>query len=121
MDVPLFPAPPVFEDVTIPLSDVPDVAILPRASAFVVPSVYERYAVFEPVHKRFSCTGKRRRTCRNLIHPQTTFIKEDTHRGITEFRVKMMEHRANNGEKDDDDDVVYSIGRYDLETLESRF
>ena len=119
MDVPLFPQPPTIGGVATPtpttLSDVPSVATLPRIPVYVaasVPRVRERYAV--PL--RFpSDTRKRRRVCRNLVHPRiktAALVKDAAHRRITELCTRMMEHRAKEYEgDDDDDDVVYGIGK----------
>ncbi|KAG5348263.1 TWK7 protein, partial [Acromyrmex charruanus] len=114
MDVPLFPQPPTIGGIATPtptlLSDVPSVATLPRVPAFVAASVpCERYAV--PL--RFpSDTRKRRRVFRNLVHPRiktAALVKDAAHRRITELCTRMMEHRANKYEGDDDDDVVCGI------------
>ncbi|EGI64077.1 PREDICTED: potassium channel subfamily K member 6-like isoform X2 [Acromyrmex echinatior] len=114
MDVPLFPQPPTIGGIATPtltpLSDVPSVATLPRVPAFVASSVpCERYAV--PL--RFpSDTRKRRRVFRNLVHPRiktAALVKDAAHRCITELCTRMMEHRANKYEGDDDDDVVCGI------------
>lgn len=107
MDVPLFPQPPAIGGVTTSLSDVPSVATLPRVLASV-PSIHGRYAV--PL--RFpSSTKKRRRIVRNLVHPRVktaALVKDVARRRITEFRMRMTEHRAKGD--DDDDDVVCGIG-----------
>lgn len=113
MDVPLFPRPPAIGDVTAPLSDVPSVATLPRVPTFVaasVPSIRGRYAV--PL-RASSGTKKRRRACRNLVHPRVktaALVKDATRRRVTEFRMRMTEHRAKDDEGDDDDDVVCGVG-----------
>ncbi|KYN31829.1 TWiK family of potassium channels protein 7 [Trachymyrmex septentrionalis] len=125
MDVPLFPQPPTIGGVATPtpttLSDVPSVATLPRIPVYVaasVPRVRERYAV--PL--RFpSDTRKRRRVCRNLVHPRiktAALVKDAAHRRITELCTRMMEHRAKEyeGDDDDDDDVVYGIDITDTPT-----
>ncbi|XP_071573297.1 uncharacterized protein [Temnothorax nylanderi] len=118
MDVPLFPRPPAIGGVTTPLSDVPSVATLPRVPASVatsVPRVRGRYAV--PLRSS-SDTKKRRRICRNLVHPRVrtaALVKDAARRRITEFRMRMTEHRAND-EGDDDDDVVCSIDITDTPT-----
>ncbi|XP_024869546.1 potassium channel subfamily K member 10-like isoform X1 [Temnothorax curvispinosus] len=118
MDVPLFPRPPAIEGVTTPLSDGPSVATLPRVPAPVatsVPRVRRRYAV--PLRSS-SDTKKRRRICRNLVHPRVrtaALVKDAARRRITEFRMRMTEHRAND-EGDDDDDVVCSIDITDTPT-----
>ncbi|XP_011057006.1 PREDICTED: potassium channel subfamily K member 6-like isoform X1 [Acromyrmex echinatior] len=121
MDVPLFPQPPTIGGIATPtltpLSDVPSVATLPRVPAFVASSVpCERYAV--PL--RFpSDTRKRRRVFRNLVHPRiktAALVKDAAHRCITELCTRMMEHRANKYEGDDDDDVVCGIDITDTPT-----
>ncbi|KYQ49018.1 TWiK family of potassium channels protein 7 [Trachymyrmex zeteki] len=111
MDVPLFPQPPTIGGVATPLSDVPSVATLLRVPTFVaasVPRVRERNAV--PL--RFpSDTRKRRRVCRNLVHPRiktAALVKDAAHRRITELCMR-MEHRAKEDEEDDNDDVVCDI------------
>lgn len=114
MDVPLFPRPPAIGGVTTPLSDVPSVATLPRvpvSAAASVSRVRERYAV--PLRSS-SGTKKRRRVFRNLVHPRVktaALVKDAACRRITEFRMRMTEHRAKDDEGDDDDDVVCGIGR----------
>ncbi|KYN20480.1 PREDICTED: uncharacterized protein LOC108760846 isoform X2 [Trachymyrmex cornetzi] len=123
MDVPLFPQPPTIGGVATPtltpLSDVPSVATLPRVSAFVaasVPRVHERYAV--PLRSPAG-TRKRRRVCRNLVHPRiktAALVKDAAHRRITELCTRMIEHRAKEDEGDDDDDVVCSIDITDTPT-----
>lgn len=105
MDVPLFPQPPAIGGVTTSLSDVPSVATLPRVPA----SVRGRYAV--PLRSP-SSTKKRRRIVRNLVHPRVktaTLVKNVARRRITQFRMRMTEHRAKD-EGDDDEDVVCGIG-----------
>ncbi|EZA57719.1 uncharacterized protein LOC105276913 isoform X2 [Ooceraea biroi] len=100
MNVPLFPQPPTVRVVGTPHSDVPDVATLPRAPAtpaVVVPRVHGRHAVPVPSSR------KRRRVCRNLVHPR---VKNAARRRVTEFCVRMTERHAKNDERDDDDDDV---------------
>ncbi|XP_011169288.1 uncharacterized protein LOC105202453 [Solenopsis invicta] len=118
MDVPLFPRPPAIGGVATPLSDVPSVATLPRvpvSAAVSGPRV--RYAV--PLRSSPSGTKKRRRVCRNLVHPRVktaTLVKDAARRRITEFCMRMTEHRAKNDERDDDDDVVCGIDITDTPT-----
>jgi len=113
MDVPLFPQPPTIGGVATPtptLSDVPSVATLPRVPAFVAASVHERYAV--PLRSS-SGTRKRRRVCRNLVHPRiktAIFVKDAAPRRISELCKRMMEHHVKKYEGDDDD-VVCGIGK----------
>lgn len=120
MDVPLFPRPPAIGGVATPLSDVPSVATLPHVPVFVatsVPRVRERYAV--PLRSP-SSTRKRRRVCRNVVHPRVrtaALVKDAARRRITEFCMKMTEHRAKDDEGDDDDDVVCGIGKCNLNFL----
>lgn len=114
MDVPLFPRPPAIGGVATPLSDVPSVATLPRVPVSVAASgarVRGRYAV--PLRSPTG-TKKRHRVCRNLVHPRVktaALVKDAARHRITEFCMRMTEHRAKNDEGDDDDDVVCGIGR----------
>ncbi|XP_032683456.1 uncharacterized protein LOC116849913 isoform X2 [Odontomachus brunneus] len=111
MDVPLFPTPPARRGVTTPLSDVPDVATLPRAPVSVVSPVRVRDAALErePTYKGSPCTRKRHRVRRNSIHPRVALVKDAARRRVTEFCVRMSERRAKHDEGDDDDDVVCGI------------
>lgn len=113
MHVPLFPRPPAVESVATPVSDVPDIATLPRTPDSVVAVSRRRHAVDPRSSSLIFTTGKRhRRLCRNLIHPRikdtSSLFKDaaDVHRRITEFRVRMTERRAQDERDDDDDDVV---------------
>lgn len=121
MDVPLFPAPPARGSIATPVSDVPDVATVPRASTSVVWRVRGRHAVPKPAQERSSsCVKKRRRTRRNSVHPRAV-LAEDAARRVAEFRVRMTERRAKHDERHDDDDedvVCGDIGRckYDANT-----
>ncbi|XP_012532340.2 uncharacterized protein LOC105834418 isoform X2 [Monomorium pharaonis] len=133
MDVPLFPRPPVIGDVATPLSDVPSVAKLPRVPVSGVavsgpPCVRGRYAV--PFLRSPSgtitttITKKRRRVCRNLVHPRVktaAVVKDAARRRITEFCMRMTERRAKNDERDDDDDVVCGIDITDPPTTISSY
>ncbi|KYM77907.1 TWiK family of potassium channels protein 7 [Atta colombica] len=116
MDVPLFPQPPTIGGVATPtFSDVPSVATLPRVPAFVAASVHERYAV--PLRSP-SGTRKRRRVCRNLVHPRiktAVLVKDAAPRRISELCKRMMEHRVKKYEEDDDD-VVCGIDITDTPT-----
>ncbi|XP_011707770.1 PREDICTED: potassium channel subfamily K member 10-like [Wasmannia auropunctata] len=118
MDVPLFPRPPAIGGVATPLSDVPSVGTLPRVPASV-PRVRGRYAV--PLQSPTG-TRKRRRICRNLVYPRVktaALVKDAARRRITQFCMRMTEHRAKEDEGDDDDDVVCGIDITDTPTTVS--
>lgn len=111
MHVPVFPSPPVRGSVATPLSDARDVVTLPRAPAAVVSHVRGRHAVPVPsaARKRSFRIGKRRCTHRK-IYPRAALVKDAARRRVTEFHVRMMDHREKYDQRDDDDDVVCSIG-----------
>ncbi|XP_072750998.1 uncharacterized protein [Anoplolepis gracilipes] len=113
MHVPLFPQPPAVESVATPVSDVPDIATLPHTPESVVAVSRKRHAVDPRSSLIFSIGNRHRRLCRNLIHPQikdTSLFKDAAvHRNITEFRMRMTEHHAQDDERDDDDDVVCGV------------
>lgn len=116
MHVPLFPRPPAVGSVATPISDVPDIATLPRTPLSVVAVPRKRHAVDPRSSLIFRTRKQHRRLCRNLVYPRvknasTLFKDAAAHRSITEFRVRMMEHHAKDDERDDDDDVICAVGR----------
>lgn len=116
MHVPLFPQPLAVGSVATPASDVPDIATLPHTPASDVAVPRRRHAVDPRLSLIFGIGKQNRHLCRNLVYPRvkdapTLFKNAATRHSITEFRVRMMEHHAND-EKDDDDDVVCGVGRY---------
>ncbi|KAL2712641.1 potassium channel subfamily K member 10-like isoform X3 [Vespula squamosa] len=110
MDVPLFPAPPVFGGAATSINDVRDVA----SSDVVTHRKGERHAAAVTGNAvsslEFGKTpvvhGKGHR--RNLVHPKRTRITKKAHRRhvTTEFRVRMTEPRDKDEDEEDDDDVV---------------
>nr|XP_050852388.1 uncharacterized protein LOC127064839 isoform X2 [Vespula vulgaris] len=110
MDVPLFPAPPVFGGASTSINDVRDVA----SSDVVTHRKGERHAAAVTGNAASSLgfgkipvvRGKGYR--RNLVHPKRTKITKKAHRRhvITELRVRMTEPRDKDEDEEDDDDVV---------------
>ncbi|XP_046822401.1 potassium channel subfamily K member 10-like isoform X2 [Vespa crabro] len=109
MDVPLFPAPPVFGGAATSINDVCEVA----SSDVVTHRKGERHAAAVTGNAASSLEfgktpvvrGKGHR--RNLVHPKrTTITKKEASRRhvITEFRVRMTEPRGKNEDEEDDDD-----------------
>lgn len=121
MHVPLFPRPPAVGSVATPISDVPDIATLPRTPLSVVAVPRKRHAVDPRSSLIFRTRKQHRRLCRNLVYPRvknasTLFKDAAARRSITEFRVRMMEHHAKDDERDDDDDVICGVDITDTPT-----
>ncbi|XP_050464614.1 potassium channel subfamily K member 10-like isoform X1 [Cataglyphis hispanica] len=119
MHVPLFPQPLAVGSVATPVSDVLDIATLPRTPASDV-AVPRRHAVDPRLSLIFGTGKQNRHLCRNLVYPRvrdapTLFKNAAARHSITEFCVRMMEHHAND-EKDDDDDVVCGVDITDTPT-----